>query len=87
MILLAFWERVVSRLAMCSRAYRSRPAGSVELDIKQKLMQAKEQAAKIIADAEYRSAVFETERLAPIEEREEKLTAKEEHIALARRIS
>jgi ribonucrease Y len=56
--------------------------GSVELDIKQKLLQAKEQAAKIIADAEYSSAVFETERLAPIEEREEKLTAKEEHITL-----
>jgi ribonuclease Y len=56
--------------------------GSVELDIKQKLLQAKEQAAKIIADAEYSSAIFETERLAPVEEREEKLTAKEEHIAL-----
>lgn len=56
--------------------------GSVELDIKQKILQAKEQASKIIADAEYRSAVFETERLAPVEEREEKLTAKEEHIAL-----
>ncbi len=55
--------------------------GSVELDTKQKILQAKEQAAKIIADAEYRSSVFETERLAPIEEREEKLTAKEEHIA------
>ena len=56
--------------------------GSIELDIKQKLLQAKEQATKIIADAEYRSAVFETERLAPIEEREEKLTTKEEHITL-----
>ncbi|MGD0328736.1 MAG: ribonuclease Y [Minisyncoccia bacterium] len=54
--------------------------GSVELDIKQKLLQAKEQAAKIIADAEFRGEVFETERLAPIEEREEKLTSREEHI-------
>ena len=54
--------------------------GSVELDIKQKLLQAKEQAAKIIADAEFRGEVFETERLAPIEEREEKLTTREEHI-------
>jgi len=54
--------------------------GSVELDTKQKLLQAKEQAAKIVADAEYRSAVFETERLGPIEEREEKLTMREEHI-------
>ena len=55
--------------------------GSVELDIKQKLLNAKEQAAKIVADAEYRGAVIETERLAPIEEREQKLTLKEERIA------
>ncbi|OGG93001.1 ribonuclease Y [Candidatus Kaiserbacteria bacterium RIFOXYD1_FULL_47_14] len=54
--------------------------GSVELDIKQKLLAAKEQAAKIIAEAEFRGEVFETERLAPIEEREEKLTMREEHI-------
>lgn len=55
--------------------------GSVELDTKQKLFQAKEQAAKILADAEYRSAVLETERLAPIEEREEKVVAREERLA------
>lgn len=55
--------------------------GSVELDTKQKLLQAKEQAAKIIAEAEYRGAVIETERLAPVEEREEKLAAREERIA------
>lgn len=55
--------------------------GSVELDIKQKLLHAKEQAAKIIADAEFRGEVIETERLAPIEEREEKLSSREEHIA------
>jgi len=54
--------------------------GSIELDIKQKLLVAKEQAAKIIAEAEFRGEVFETERLAPIEEREEKLSAREEHI-------
>ena len=55
--------------------------GSVELDTKRKLLQAKEQAAKIIADAEFRGEVIETERLAPIEEREEKLSAREERIA------
>ncbi|MBU6490892.1 ribonuclease Y [Patescibacteria group bacterium] len=55
--------------------------GSIELDTKQKLLQAKEQAAKILADAEYRGAVIETERLAPIEEREEKITAREERLA------
>ncbi len=55
--------------------------GSVELDTKQKLLQAKEQAAKIVADAEYRSAVIETERLAPLEEREEKVILREERLA------
>lgn len=55
--------------------------GSVELDTKQKLLQAKEQASKIIADAEFRSAVVETERLAPVEEREGKITAREERLA------
>ena len=55
--------------------------GSLELDIKQKLLQAQEQAAKIIAEAEFRGEVVETERLAPIEEREEKLAAREERVA------
>lgn len=55
--------------------------GSVELDIKQKMLQAKERAAEIIADAEYRGEVLETERLAPVEEREEKLDLKEERLS------
>jgi ribonuclease Y len=55
--------------------------GSIELEIKQKLLQAKEQASKIIADAEFRGEVIETERLEPIEEREEKLALREERIA------
>jgi len=54
---------------------------SVEFETKQKLLQAKEQAAKIIADAEFRGAVIETERLETVEEREEKLSTREEHIA------
>lgn len=55
--------------------------GSVELDIKQKLLHAQEQAAKIIAEAQFRGEVIETERLAPIEEREEKITSREERVA------
>ncbi len=55
--------------------------GSVELDIKQKLLQAKEEAAKIIADAEFRGEVAETERLAPIEEREQKVALREERLS------
>jgi ribonucrease Y len=55
--------------------------GSIELDIKHKLLQAKEQAAKIIAEAQFRGEVVETERLAPIEEREEKVASREERVA------
>lgn len=55
--------------------------GSLELEIKQRLLAAKEAAAKILVDAEYRSEVIETERLAPLEEREEKLTKIEERLA------
>jgi len=54
--------------------------GSVELDIKQKMLHAKEQAAKILAEAEYRGEVIETERLAPIEEREDKISSREERL-------
>ncbi|MFA6408237.1 MAG: ribonuclease Y [Candidatus Paceibacterota bacterium] len=56
--------------------------GSVELDTKHKLLHAKEQAAKILADAEFRSAVIETERLALVEEREEKVSIREERLAV-----
>lgn len=55
--------------------------GSLELEIKQKLLQAKEEAARIIAEAQYRGEVIETERLEPIEEKEEKLEAKDERLA------
>ena len=54
--------------------------GSLELEVKQKLLQAKEQAVKIIADAEYRAEVLETERLSPLEEREEKVGKTEERM-------
>lgn len=55
--------------------------GSVELEIRQKLFQAKEQSAKIISDAEYRAQVAETERLGPVEDRETKLAAREERLS------
>ena len=55
--------------------------GSIELEIKQKMLQAQEAANKIIAEAEYRGEVIETERLAPVEEREEKLNKTEERLA------
>ena len=55
--------------------------GSVELETKQKLLAAKEEAGKIITDAEYRASVLETERLAPLEERETKIAAREERLS------
>lgn len=54
--------------------------GSLELEIKQKLLAAKEAAAKIVSDAEYRSEVLETERLGSVEEREDKLEKLEERL-------
>jgi ribonuclease Y len=54
--------------------------GSLELEIKQKMLAAKEAAAKVLEDAEYRAEVLETERLVPIEEREEKLSKMEERL-------
>lgn len=56
--------------------------GSMELEIKQKMLAAREQAAKIIEDAEYKAAVLETERLEPVEEREEKIASREERVGL-----
>jgi ribonuclease Y len=72
-ILLGYVLRVLIGLAQ---------RGSVELEIKQKLLQAKEQAAKIVADAEFRGEVAETERLASVEDREEKTAAREERVAV-----
>ena len=54
--------------------------GSLELEIKQKMLTAQERAAKIIADAEYGAKVIESERLAPIEEREERVNKTEERL-------
>jgi len=54
--------------------------GSLELEIKQKMLVAQEKAAKIIAEAEYRGEVIETERLGVIEEREEKAEKNEERL-------
>lgn len=47
--------------------------GSLELEIKQKMLEAKERAAKVIAEAELRGDQIEHERLTEIEEREDKL--------------
>lgn len=47
--------------------------GSLELEVKQKLLEAREKASQIEKDAETRAEAAEAERLAPIEEREERI--------------
>lgn len=54
--------------------------GSLDLEIKQKLLLAKEEAARIIAEAETRSETAEAARMAPLEEREQKLERLEERL-------
>lgn len=54
--------------------------GSLELEVKQKMLEAKERAARLIAEAEERAREAEEERLAPLQEREEKLEEKEERL-------
>jgi len=55
--------------------------GSLELEIKQRMIEARERAAKVIAEAELRGAQIEQERLASIEERDDKLEKLEERLA------
>lgn len=54
--------------------------GSVELDIKQKLLEAREQAEKIVLDAEKRRTSVEEDIREEYKSREENLTAKDERL-------
>lgn len=54
--------------------------GSLELEIKQKMLEAKERATQIVAEAQTRAVEAEEERLAPLLEREEKLDKTEERL-------
>src|SRR3989344_4581136 len=54
--------------------------GSLELEIKQTMLEAKERAAKILAEAEIKAEVVEAERAGPLKERDEKLTKTEERL-------
>ncbi|MFZ1987711.1 MAG: ribonuclease Y [Minisyncoccia bacterium] len=55
--------------------------GSLELEIKQKMLEAKERAAFLLKEAEARAEEAEHERLLPVEEREERLAKTEERLA------
>jgi ribonuclease Y len=61
--------------------------GSLEIEIKQKMLEAKERANKLIAEAEVRAEEMEKEQLAPLTEREDRvrkaadrITKKEEFV-------
>lgn len=55
--------------------------GSLELEVKQKLLEAREKAAQIEKEAEARADRIEAERLSPLEEREERLEKTEDRLA------
>lgn len=55
--------------------------GSLELEVKQKMLEAKERASRLLAEAEERAKKLETERFLPLKEREDKVTKFAERIA------
>ena len=55
--------------------------GSLELEVKQKLLEAREKAAQIEKEAEERADRIEAERLSPLEEREERLEKTADRLA------
>ena len=54
--------------------------GSLELEVKQRILEARERANRIIKEAEAQAETVEKEQLTPLREREEKLTKLEERI-------
>lgn len=55
--------------------------GSLELEVKQKMLEAKERANRIITEAEEKADSIEESRLSPLKEREEKLAKASERLA------
>lgn len=54
--------------------------GSLELEVKQKMLEAKERAARLVSEAEVRAEETEQERLGPINEREERMEEREDRL-------
>ena len=54
--------------------------GSVDLEVKQKILEARERATQIEKEAEARAELIEAERLAPLEEREERIAEREDRV-------
>lgn len=55
--------------------------GSLELEVKQKMLEAKERAARVISEAEARAEDVEREKLGPVSEREERIEEREDRLA------
>lgn len=55
--------------------------GSLEMEVKQKMLEAKERAARVLEEAEARAEDTEKERLGPLAEREERLEEREDRLA------
>lgn len=55
--------------------------GSLELEVKQKMLEAKERANRVIMDAEERAEKIEEAKLAPLKERETRLAKEAERLA------
>jgi ribonucrease Y len=54
--------------------------GSLEVEVKQKMLEAKERAARILSEAEARAEDVEKERLGPLSEREDRLEEREDRL-------
>ena len=54
--------------------------GSLELEVKQKMLEARERADMIVREAEARAEEVEQERLAPLQEREERFEEREDRL-------
>lgn len=55
--------------------------GSLELEVKQKMLEAKERANRVLEDAEERAKLLEQERMKPLKELEEKLAKISERVS------
>ncbi len=55
--------------------------GSLELEVKQKMLEAKERANRLVEDAEHRAKKLEAERFEPLKEREQKVAAYAERLS------
>ena len=54
--------------------------GSLEMEVKQKMLEAKERAARVVEEAEVRAEDVEKEKLRPLGERETRIKEREDRL-------